>query len=110
MTPFFQKPQELAVAQEGVRGFILLEVLVAMSLVATSWLASKASYHQLVLRMGQMQRKKDEIKKELDRHEIILFNARQSQSHPSNGGLIESIGVSRRSRPIAHSSSAAHQK
>lgn len=110
MNPFSRMPQDLDEAHEEVRGFILLEVLVVVSLVATSWLASETSYHQLVLRMGHMQSKKDEIKKELDRHEITLFNAQQSQSRIPKGDLIESIGVSRRSRPITHSSGAAHQK
>lgn len=110
MNPFSRMPQDLDEAHEGVQGFILLEVLVAMGLVATSWLASETSYHQLVLRMGQMQSKKAEIKKELDRHEITLFNAQQSQSHTPRGDLIEPIGVSHRSRPIAHSSDTTHQK
>lgn len=103
-------PTDLDEAYEGVRGFILLEVLVAMSLVATSWLASETSYHQLVLRMGHMQSKKDEIKKELDRHEITLFNAQQYQRNFPKADLIEPIGVSRRARPIAHSSDTTHQK
>ncbi|MFM2029385.1 MAG: hypothetical protein RL517_576 [Pseudomonadota bacterium] len=110
MTPFFQKPQDLAEAQEGVRGFILLEVLVAMSLVATSWMASESSYHRLVFRIGQIQSKKAEIKKELDQYEISRSTALQSQNHDFKSNLNESSGMSRRPLPLPRSSGATHQK
>jgi Tfp pilus assembly protein PilV len=93
-------------------GFILLEVLLAMSLVATSWMALGNSFQHMILRLGQLQEKRVQMKKELDQHELTLFVRAQENNamHHSKGFLSESIGVSRRSHAIPHSGRTAHQK
>jgi type II secretory pathway component PulJ len=60
-------------------GFILLEVLVAMSLVASSWVALGATYQQLALRLAIVQEQRVQVKKALDEHEINTLGDRQSQ-------------------------------
>ena len=93
-------------------GFILLEVLVAMSLVATSWLALVGTYQGVILRLGQLQVKRDEIRIVLDRHEMALLNT--AQFSPINSSLRklpnESVGISRRSHPFPHPSSPPDKK
>jgi Tfp pilus assembly protein PilV len=93
-------------------GFILLEVLVAMSLVATSWMALGNSFQHMILRLGQLQEKRVQMKKELDQHELTLFTEKQTnrQVHHSRGVLSESIGMSRRPHPIPRPGRTAHQK
>jgi type II secretory pathway component PulJ len=93
-------------------GFILLEVLVAMSLVASSWMALSNIYQGMVLRLVQLQEKRMELKKEMDRHELsILRTAQLSNSNPALRKLTnESIGVSRRSRPVPSLGRATHKK
>jgi hypothetical protein len=97
---------------EGASGFILLEVLVAMSLVVSSWMVLGNTYQQMLLRLGQLQAQKEQIKKELDQHEIALFNMVQPQnvSQQSRKLLNESVGMSRRSRPVSDIGGTAHQK
>jgi type II secretory pathway component PulJ len=60
-------------------GFILLEILVAMSLVASSWIALGATYQQLALRLAIVQEQRVQMKKALDEHEINALGHRQSQ-------------------------------
>jgi Zn-dependent M16 (insulinase) family peptidase len=93
-------------------GFILLEVLVAMSLVASSWMGLSNTYQRMILRLGQLQEKKAELRKEMDRHELTILAAAQlKNSNPNSRKLAdESIGVSRRSRPISSLSRTTHKK
>jgi type II secretory pathway component PulJ len=93
-------------------GFILLEVLVAMSLVASSWIGLSNIYQGMILRLGQLQEKKAELRKEMDRHELTILAAAQlKNSNPNSRKLAdESIGVSRRSRPISSLSRTTHKK
>jgi hypothetical protein len=58
-------------------GFILLEVLVAMSLVASSWIGLSNTFQGMILRLGQLQQKRVELRKEMDRHELSILNAAQ---------------------------------
>jgi hypothetical protein len=51
-------------------GFILLEVLMAMSLIVGSWTAMIHIYQGLALRQSQLQVKKAELRKESDVFEI----------------------------------------
>jgi Tfp pilus assembly protein PilV len=81
-------------------GFILLEVLVAMSLVAISWIGLGNTYQLLVLRLGQEQYKRLQIHQELDQHEL-----QQSQLL-----INESTRVSRRNRYIPNTSRPTDQK
>ena len=114
--PQFKQDSQESLRNEGLsryaNGFILLEVLVAMSLVATSWMALGNSFRHLILRLGQLQEKRVEMKKELDQYEMTLFTKRQENNvlHHSRGFVSESIGVSGRPRTFSHPSHATHQK
>ncbi|MBU3637630.1 hypothetical protein [Polynucleobacter sp. es-MAR-4] len=78
-------------------GFILMEVLVAMSLVAITWIGLGNAYQTLVLRLGLEQNKRLQIYRELDQHE--LHQSALQQSHPP---INESARVSRRNRDLNH--------
>jgi hypothetical protein len=93
-------------------GFILLEVLVAMSLVASSWVGLTNIYQGMILRLGQLEEKRVGLRKEMDRHELTILTAAQSNnSNPiSRKFADESIGVSRRSRPIPSLGRTTHKK
>lgn len=93
-------------------GFILLEVLIAMSLVATSWMALGNSFQHLILRLGQLQEKIVQMKKELDQYEMTLFTKRQANNelHHSRGFVSESIGMPRRPHTFSHPGHTTHQK
>ena len=93
-------------------GFILLEVLVAMSLVATSWMALGSTYQQMVLRLGQLQAQKEQMKKELDQHELAVLTVAQSKNtnHKSRKSINEPVGMSRRSLPVPSFGRTAHKK
>ena len=83
-----------------------------MSLVASSWIGLSNIYQGMVLRLGQLQEKKVELRKEMDRHELTILAAAQlNNSNPTSRKLAdESIGVSRRSRPFPSLGRATHQK
>jgi len=105
-SPLIPNPLQLA------NGFILLEVLVAMSIVTGSWMALGNTYQQMVLRLGQLQEQREQMKQALDQHELALVNASQSknQRHQARKSLHESTGMSRRSRPVSRIDRASHQK
>ncbi|MBU3558309.1 hypothetical protein [Polynucleobacter sp. Nonnen-W13] len=93
-------------------GFILLEVLVAMSLVASSWVGLSNTYQGMILRLSQLQEKRAELRKEMDRHELDILTAAQlNHSNQISRKLAdESIGMSRRSRPISSLGRTTHKK
>lgn len=65
-----QSAQSKTQTEGQAGGFILLEVLLAMSLVLIGWIGSVNTYQALILRMGQEQQKRVHIHQELDQHEI----------------------------------------
>ena len=78
-------------------GFILLEVLVAMSLIVGSLTAMTHIYQGLALRQAQLQTKKAELRKELDDFE----NSEHARNlHSISGGVAknESPRVASRAR------------
>ncbi|QWE22894.1 prepilin-type N-terminal cleavage/methylation domain-containing protein [Polynucleobacter sp. AP-Jannik-300A-C4] len=79
-------------------GFVLLEVLVAMSLIATSWISLGNTYQKLLLLMGQLGARRLQIHQELDQHEIAQATAAKIVSKESL--LNESTRVPRRIRPV----------
>ena len=81
-------------------GFVLLEVLVAMTLIATGWISLGNTYQKLVLLMGQLGARRVQIHQELDQHEIAQATAAKIVSRESL--LNESTGVPRRIRPMPH--------
>jgi len=99
-------------SSEQAKGFILLEVLVAMSLVTSSWIALGNTYQQMVLRWGQLQERRVQMKHTLDQYELALLTQAHSKnpSHQSRKLSHESTRMSRRSRPISHVSGTPHQK
>jgi prepilin-type N-terminal cleavage/methylation domain-containing protein len=110
MSPFFQKPRQAPHLIVQANGFVLLEVLVAMSIVASSWIALEGSYQHLVLRMALVQEKKAAINRESDQYEIALFTAMQSDKPDSKLVLNESSGMSRRSRLIPRAGGPVNKK
>lgn len=52
------------------QGFILLEVLVAMSMILGFWIASVGIYHRLALNLIQQESKRSQLRKEMDAFEI----------------------------------------
>jgi len=51
-------------------GFILLEALIAMSLIAGVWMATAQIYQGLALRQNKLQAHKAQLRKELDVFEL----------------------------------------
>ena len=86
-------------------GFVLMEVLVAMSLVAITWIGLGNAYQTLVLRLGLEQNKRLQIYRELDQHE--LHQSAFQQSHPL---INESARVSRRNRDLNHTAHPINSK
>jgi type II secretory pathway pseudopilin PulG len=86
MPKFMQESAAVSHLGRPTDGFILLEVLVAMGLVASSWMALGNSYQHLILRLGQIQEQRAQIKKEVDRHELAIFATRQSNHAIHNPG------------------------
>lgn len=83
-----------------------------MSLVASSWMALTSTYQGMILRLGQLQEKRLELGREMDRHELsILAAAQLNYANQTPGKLAdEPIGMSRRSRPIPRSGRTTHKK
>ena len=52
------------------KGFVLLEALVAITVIVGAWIALLESYHRLVLQHGQLQAKKTELCTQADTFEI----------------------------------------
>ena len=110
MRPFFQQAWQVPHLMSPAKGFVLLEVLVAMSIVAGSWIALEGTYHRLVLRMAQIQVRKAVINRERDQYEVALFTAMQSDKPDTKVVLNEPSGMSRRSRFIPHSGDSVNKK
>ena len=83
-----------------------------MSLVVSSWMGLSNTYQGVILRLGHLQEKRAELKKEMDRHELAILTAVQSNnSNPISRKLVdESIGMSRRSRPLPSLGRTTHKK
>jgi hypothetical protein len=84
-------------------GFILLEVLVAMSLIVGSWMGMIHIYQGLALRQTQLQVKKAELRKESDAFEINE-HARNLTNRPVKN---ESTRMSSRNRSVHGASQSA---
>ena len=83
-----------------------------MSLVASSWMGLSNTYQGMILRLGQLQEKRVELRKEMDRHELAILTATQSKNSNQISRKLadESIGMPRRSRPISSLSRTTHKK
>ena len=90
-----QPCQVLQVVQP--QGFVLLEVLVAMSLILSAWMASVGAYQNLALRSTQTESKRVQLQREFDDFEMSE-HARASIRKNSKGQTHESTRVSSRNR------------
>jgi hypothetical protein len=83
-----------------------------MSLVASSWMGLSNIFQGMILRLGQLQERRVELRKEMDKHELAIFaTAQVNNLNPTSRKLAdESIGVSRRSRPLPSLGRTTHQK
>jgi Tfp pilus assembly protein PilV len=90
---------------EMSNGFILLEVLVAMSLVLSSWLALTHSYQAMVLQFAQSQEKRVIARKAADQFETHVYQATKSQQEV----VIEPTRVPSRLRAEPHLDQSPHK-
>ena len=83
-----------------------------MSLVASSWVGLTNIYQGMILRLGQLQEKRVDLRREMDRHELAILAAAQlnNPNQTSRKLADESIGMSRRSRPLLSLGRTTHQK
>jgi hypothetical protein len=85
--------------RHGCRGFILLEVLVAMSMILGVWMASVGAYQRLALNLNQQESKRSQLRKDSDVFEI----QEQSRTHfklPSPTVIHEPARMSSRDRSV----------
>ncbi|QWE08907.1 hypothetical protein [Polynucleobacter ibericus] len=59
---------------ENSLGFILLEVLVAMSMILGVWITSVGAYQRLALSLTQQEAKRSQLRKELDAFEMQEYD------------------------------------
>jgi competence protein ComGF len=81
------------------QGFILLEVLIAMSMILGVWISSVGAYQRLTLSLAQYDAKRTQIRKEWDVFEI-QEQVRPSNNLPSKKLNHESARVSGRHRAL----------
>lgn len=83
-----------------------------MSLVAGSWMGLSNTYQGMVLRLAQLQGKRLELSRRMDRHELAILATTQGNNlNPTSRKLAdESFGMSRRSRPFPSPGRATYQK
>ena len=97
MPPKIQPTTELR--SKNCRGFILLEVLVAMTMILGVWMASVGTYQRLALNLTQQENKRSQLRKDSDVYEI----QEQSRTHlhlPSKVLSNESARVPGRNRAL----------
>ena len=82
---------------EGSQGFVLLEVILAMSLILGSWMALVGTYQNFALRTAQVESKRAQLRREFDTFEIGE-QLRLRVSTNTKGQNHESSRVSRRHR------------
>ena len=79
------------------KGFVLLEALVAMSLILSVWMSLVATYETLALRTTLAERKRAQLRSELDAFEVSE-NTRVAHRVNIKGQIHESSRVSGRNR------------
>jgi type II secretory pathway component PulJ len=79
------------------KGFVLLEVLVAMSLILGTWMALVGTYQNLALRTTQIESKRAQLRREFDTFEVSE-QFRVSVNTNTKGQNHESSRVSSRHR------------
>jgi hypothetical protein len=99
----------LADSNSNENGFVLLEVLLAMSLIVSVWMALVGTYQNLALRNAQEESKKAQLKKEFDAFEIGE-HVKANINVISKGLSHESSRVPSRNRTIPVTSQPPSQK
>ena len=99
---------QIGFARDLAKGFVLLEVLVAMSLILGVWMALVGTYQNLVLRGTQMESKRAQLRREFDAFEVGE-QLRVSISTNTKGQNHESSRVSSRHR-AQHATSQSASK
>ncbi|QWD98766.1 hypothetical protein C2740_01365 [Polynucleobacter sp. MG-5-Ahmo-C2] len=82
---------------DSFKGFVLLEVLLAMSLILGVWMALVGTYQNLALRTTQTESKRAQLRVEFDKVETSE-RARANAKANSKGLIHESSRVSSRNR------------
>lgn len=86
-------------------GFILLEVLIAMSLILSSWFALTHTYQAMVMQFAQSQEKRVTTRKAADQFETHTHQVATSQ----RDGVVESTRLSSRPRAEPDLNQPAHK-
>ena len=94
-----RKPQEPRLGSTNCSGFILLEVLVAMSMILGVWISSLGAYQHLAFNLSQHDAKRTQVAKECDAFEI-QEQVRSNASLPSKGLNHEFARVPSRHRAL----------
>lgn len=81
-----------------------------MSVIASSWIGLGNAYQALGLRFGQEQKKRLQIKQELDQHEIVQSHLAKQHLPRPQGLVNESPRMSRRHGNVPHSGRAIVKK
>jgi len=112
MPQFIYKAEHLGHLDQSSSGFILLEVLVAMSLIASSWMTLGTTYQQMVLRLGKSQEQRVKMKREADQYEFTVFATSQfnREMNRTRGLINEPSRVPRRPHLITHSGGTIDKK
>jgi Tfp pilus assembly protein PilV len=84
---------------ENSQGFILLEVLVAMSMILGVWIISVEAYQRLALSLVQQDSTRSQLRKEFDAFEL-QEHTRANVNLPGKGLNHDSTRVSRRNRSV----------
>jgi len=88
------------------RGFILLEVLVAMSMILGVWMASVGVYQRLALNLTQQESKRSQLRKDSDVFEM-QEHSRTNLHQPNKVLSHESARVPSRNRAMRTSAQPA---
>lgn len=94
--PKSQLPMGVAHKKEVQQGFILLEALIAMGLIAGVWMAMVQIYQGLALRQNKLQAEKVQLRKESDVFEL----SEHARSNQHGAVKHESTRVLSRSRAM----------
>ena len=94
-----KKTSNPAFGPMNCRGFILLEVLVAMSMILGVWMASAGVYQRLALTLTQQESKRAQLRKDSDAFEM-QEQSRINLNLPNKALSYESTRVSGRDRSV----------
>jgi Tfp pilus assembly protein PilV len=94
---------------ENCEGFVLLEVLVAMSLILGVWTASIGVYQRLALYLTQQEAHRSDLRKEFDAFEV-QEHARSSQLFSQQGLSRDPARVPSRHRSVRNATQSSVKK